>query len=39
MAQVTKPELPIGYWLKRADTLLNEQIDKAQAANEVSRSD
>jgi len=39
MAQVTKPERPIGYWLKRADTLLTEQIDKAQAANGVSRFD
>ena len=39
MAQVAKPERPIGYWLKRADTLLTEQIDKAQAANGVSRFD
>ena len=37
MAQVAKRELPIGYWLKRADTLLTTQIDKAQAANGVSR--
>jgi len=37
LAQVTKPERLIGYWLKRADTLLTEQIDKAQAANGVSR--
>ena len=39
MAQVAKPERPIGYWLKQADVLLTEQIDKAQAANEVSRFD
>jgi len=39
MAQVAKPERPIGYWLKRADTLLTAQIDKAQAANGVSRFD
>lgn len=39
MAQATKPERPIGYWLKRVDTMLTEQIDKAQAANGVSRFD
>src|SRR3990172_5372944 len=39
MTQVAKPERPVGYWLKRADTLLTEQIDKAQAANGVSRFD
>jgi hypothetical protein len=39
MTQATKPELPIGYWLKRADNLLTEQINKAQAAHGVSRSD
>jgi DNA-binding MarR family transcriptional regulator len=37
MTQITKPELPIGYWLKRADNLLTEQINKGQAANGVSR--
>ena len=37
MVQMTKPERPIGYWLRRADTLLTHQIDKAQAANRVSR--
>ena len=36
---MTKPERPIGYWLQRADTLLTEQIEKAQAANGVSRFD
>jgi len=39
MSQVAKPERPIGYWLKRADTLLTTQIDKAQASNGVSRFD
>ncbi len=39
MNQVTKPKLPIGYWLKQADNLLTEQINKAQAANGVSRFD
>ena len=37
MSQVAKPERPIGYWLKRADTLLTAQIAKAQVANGVSR--
>jgi len=37
MSQVAKPEQPIGYWLKQADVLLTEQIDKAQAANGISR--
>jgi DNA-binding MarR family transcriptional regulator len=37
MVEVRKPALPVGYWLKRADKLLTEQIDKAQAANGVSR--
>jgi len=39
VTQVKKPELPIGYWLKQADNLLTEQINKVQAANGVSRSD
>jgi len=39
MSQVAKSERPIGYWLKRADALLTEQIDKAHAANGVSRLD
>jgi len=37
MVEVMKPDLPMGYWLKRADTLLTQQIDEAQAANGVSR--
>ena len=39
MTQAAKPQLPIGYWLKRADTLLTEQIDHAQAVHGVSRSE
>lgn len=30
---------PIGYWVKQVDNLLTKQIDKAQAANGVSRSE
>jgi DNA-binding MarR family transcriptional regulator len=29
----------VGYWLKQADNLLTEQINKVQAANRVSRFD
>jgi DNA-binding MarR family transcriptional regulator len=29
--------LPIGYWLKRADNLITEHINRVQAANGVSR--
>lgn len=39
MTQAAKPELPIGYWLKQADNVLTEHINKAQAAHGVSRSD
>jgi DNA-binding MarR family transcriptional regulator len=39
MTQVTKPERPIGYWLKQVDHLLTEQINKAQAVHGVSRSE
>lgn len=39
MTQDIKPKLPIGYWLKQADNLLTEQIDKAQATHGVSRSE
>lgn len=39
MTQDMRPKLPIGYWLKQADNLLTEQIDKAQAIHGVSRSD
>jgi DNA-binding MarR family transcriptional regulator len=37
MNQDAKSKLPIGYWLKQADNLLTEQINKAQAAHRVSR--
>lgn len=39
MPQDRKPNLPIGYWLKQADNLLTEQIDKAQSVHGVTRSD
>lgn len=39
MTQPTKPDRPIGYWLKRADNLLTEQINKAQTENGVTRSE
>jgi DNA-binding MarR family transcriptional regulator len=39
MNQVTKPNLPIGCWLKQADKLLTEKINEVQAANGVSRSE
>jgi DNA-binding MarR family transcriptional regulator len=39
MTQDIKPNLPIGYWLKQADTLLTEQINKAHSTDGVSRSD
>jgi DNA-binding MarR family transcriptional regulator len=39
MNQATKPNLPIGYWLKWADKLLAEKINEVQAANGVSRSE
>ena len=38
MTQAPKPDRPIGYWLKQVDQLLTEQINKAQAAHGVSRS-
>ena len=37
MTQGASPKLPIGYWLKQADNLLTEQINKAQVANGVTR--
>jgi DNA-binding MarR family transcriptional regulator len=39
MTQATKPERPIGYWLKQVDKLLTEQINKVQAAHSISRSE
>lgn len=34
-----KASLPIGYWLKRVDNLLNEQIDKLHVDSKITRSD
>jgi len=31
------PNLPIGYWLKQADNLITQHINRVQAANGVSR--
>ena len=39
MNQTKKPHLPIGYWLKQADNLITEQVNKVQAANGISRTD
>ncbi|MBK8901062.1 MAG: hypothetical protein IPM53_07760 [Anaerolineaceae bacterium] len=40
MMETTKTQtLPIGYWLKEADRLLTEQINQAQAANGVTRTE
>lgn len=39
MNQPKQPQLPIGYWLKQADNLINQRINAIQAANGVSRSD
>lgn len=39
MTEETRPNLPIGYWIKQADNLLTEAINKAQATHGVSRSD
>ncbi|HEX7034036.1 MAG TPA: hypothetical protein VF172_13640 [Nitrososphaera sp.] len=34
-----QPYLPIGYWIKRADEVLNASIDKAQQENGLGRTD
>src|SRR5262245_60425913 len=39
MTQTERPQMPIGYWLKLVDKLLTEQIDKAQAAHGMSRTE
>ncbi len=39
MYETNKPHLPIGYWLKRADSLITEQVNNVQAANNVTRTD
>lgn len=38
MTNTPKPQLPIGYWLKRVDALLTTAIDQAQAEHGVSRT-
>ena len=38
MAEQQQPQLPIGYWIKRADEALTARIDEAQAANGLSRT-
>lgn len=38
MAERQQPQLPIGYWIKRADEALTARIDEAQAANGLSRT-
>ena len=37
MSQEKTQQLPIGYWLKRADELLTTRIDEAQRANSLTR--
>lgn len=39
MAEVRKPHLPIGYWIKKADEALTASINKAQEENDLSRTD
>ncbi len=38
MAEQQQPQLPIGYWIKRADEALTARIDEAQSANGLSRT-
>lgn len=38
MVPATKPNLPIGYWLKHTDEMLTKHINDVQTANGVSRS-
>src|SRR5690242_18631550 len=35
----TRPNLPIGYWLKEADRVLTEAINRAQAVHNISRTE
>lgn len=39
MTKETNLKLPIGYWLKQADKVITEQINQAQAAHDVTRTD
>ncbi len=36
-SRASRPRLPIGYWLKKADELLSARVDEAQAANGLTR--
>ena len=38
MSEPKKPNLPIGYWLKKADELLTARINEAQEANGLTRT-
>lgn len=38
MSGPQKPQLPIGYWLKRADQVLTDRINEAQRAHGLSRT-
>ncbi len=38
MAEREQPQLPIGYWIKRADEALTARIDEVQAANGLWRT-
>lgn len=39
MTEKRGPHLPIGYWVKQADAVLTERIDRAQQANGLTRTD
>ena len=39
MDETSRPRLPIGYWLKRADQLITERIDEVQRVNGLNRSE
>lgn len=39
MPELKKPNLPIGYWLKKADEALTTRINEAQQANGLTRTD
>jgi DNA-binding MarR family transcriptional regulator len=37
MTETTRPHLPIGYWLRKADEMLTARIDEVQQAHGLSR--
>lgn len=39
MTEPKKPQLPIGYWLKKADEVITARINAAQQTNGLSRTD